>query len=442
VNPILMMMITLRGHVLQHFYTHTHPILTERSTIAFDQSVERCFRGIVGINADLSRAQWLQATLATKHGGMGLACTARVRWAAYLASSLGCLKNLRTIVQQVPIREMDLADVLTSRTPLMARVRACYDHLQQSLQTVDIAVPSLEDMASEPRGLQNRLTEHISSRTLRELRPLLDKRGRARLDSCGNEGGGWVTCVPKTPSQKLSNEDFRQRVFARLGMDLPGLVRMPCVCRAGQVDPEGHHLTAQCPVGNQRFRTHDALALTWATLFRQAGFLCRMEDPSCFREVEDTNRRADIVIDNWEGGQRAIFDVSVTHPWAQHVLQRSVDNLVPELAASTREDEKIRKYAARCPQNSVFIPLVVESYGRWGQLARPVFDICMDRIANTCCIHKSVVTSYWRQRFSITLQRYTAACVRERAQRSTLRDPSAHGDESSRVDYSVLSYCK
>src|SRR3546814_5422423 len=96
-------------------------------------------------------------------------------------------------------------------------------------------------------------------------------------------------------------------------MDLPMLRRMPCVCKHGSIDTEAFHLTAQCRVGNQRFRTQDAIAVTWVAMLRQAGFLCRMEDPSCFREMQDSNKRADIVVENWRGRGRAILDVSVTH---------------------------------------------------------------------------------------------------------------------------------
>ena len=67
-------------------------------------------------------------------------------------------------------------------------------------------------------------------------------------------------------------------------------------------------MTAQCPVGKQRFRAHDDIALTCMALFRQAGFLCRMEDPTCFREMQDANKRAGVVVENWQGCT-PIFDV-------------------------------------------------------------------------------------------------------------------------------------
>src|SRR3546814_14573703 len=100
-------------------------------------------------------------------------------------------------------------------------------------------------------------------------------------------------------------------------MNLPILTRMPCVCKHGSIDTEGFHLTAQCPVGNQRFRTHDAIAVTWVAMLRQAGCLCRMEDPSSFREMQDSNKRADLVVEKWRRRGGAILDVSGTYPRAQ-----------------------------------------------------------------------------------------------------------------------------
>ena len=217
------------------------------------------------------------------------------------------------------------------------------------------------------------------------------------------------------------------------------MTRIPCVCKRGIIDEEGYHLTAQCPVGNQRFRTHDAIAVTWVAVMKQAGFLCRIEDPSCFRELDDTNKRADIVIDNWLDGKKGIFDVSVTHPWIQ-----SADRAVPvaELAATLREQEKMRKYQQHCPARTDFIPLVVETYGRWGPMARDVFEVCMTKIAAMKGMPKSAVVAYWRQRFSMVLQKYTAACVRERMQGAVVRESATLGDESGRVDYRLLSFCR
>ena len=32
------------------------------------------------------------------------------------------------------------------------------------------------------------------------------------------------------------------------------------------------------------------------------------------------------------------------------------------------------------PANSVFVPLVIELFGRWGPQAREVFDVCIEKV--------------------------------------------------------------
>jgi hypothetical protein len=131
-------------------------------------------------------------------------------------------------------------------------------------------------------------------------------------------------------------------------MDLPGLTRMPCVCRHGTVDTQGFHFTSQCPVGNQRFRTHDAIAVTWVALLKEAGFLCRMEDPSCFREVEDTNKRADVVvITGWTVTRASSMCPSHTHGSnLPTVLIEKGEYSIPRRRLAY---EKQRRYASMLP---------------------------------------------------------------------------------------------
>ena len=60
----------------------------QEQLLAFDHSVRRCFEQFTGLHPDDS--QWLQATLATKVGGLGLRSLSRHSSAAYLASRSCC----------------------------------------------------------------------------------------------------------------------------------------------------------------------------------------------------------------------------------------------------------------------------------------------------------------------------------------------------------------
>ena len=102
----------------------------------------------------------------------------------------------------------------------------------------------------------------------------------------------------------------------------------------------------------------------------------------------------------------------------------------------------MRKYRQHCTVRTDFIPLVVKTYGCWGAMAREVFEVCVTKVAATKGMAKSAVVAYWRQRFSMVLQKYTAACVRERMQGAVVRESVTLGDESGRVDYRLFSFCR
>ena len=66
------------------FSARATPFDVHQELVAFDSAVRRCFEQFSGLHPD--DTQWLQATLATKVGGLGLRSLSRHSPAAYLAS--------------------------------------------------------------------------------------------------------------------------------------------------------------------------------------------------------------------------------------------------------------------------------------------------------------------------------------------------------------------
>ena len=60
----------------------------QEQLLLFDNKVRKCFESFSGLNPD--ETQWLQATLATNMGGLGLCSLSRHSPGAYLASRSGC----------------------------------------------------------------------------------------------------------------------------------------------------------------------------------------------------------------------------------------------------------------------------------------------------------------------------------------------------------------
>lgn len=367
-----------------------------------------------------------------------------------------CLPEIQRLLRtQVPgLPDLGLEEVATSTVPLVSRLHECTQELQRILDERSpggAPIPTCHEMLDKPKDLQRRLTHALDEAAEDELIYRLTRnnqdpqtdpyRAVLRLRSAAEEGGAWLSCIPKYPSLQIPDQDFRQLIRLRLGLPLANnSAGIPCSCtRHTVLDDDGYHLMAACPLGDHRIRTHNLLSNTWVQLLRKAGFLCRQEDPTCFQAVGDTSKRADIVAEGWGEGRKAIFDVSVTHPWAHdNNHNRPTDpegyrTLPPERAARAREAEKVRKYRNFIPQNAVFIPLVVETFGRWGPAARTVLHKCIDRLADITLLPKAALMNYWKQRLTVTLQRSLMEGFKQRASKVACRG-SLEKDESNRLD--------
>ena len=92
------------------------------------------------------------------------------------------------------------------------------------------------------------------------------------------------------------------------------------------------------------------------------------------------SRPADILVQDWDRGKPAAFDISVVSP-----LNSSVLSTVGARAGAASEAAELRKHTAndaKCAELGwVSIPLVVESYGAWGKEAQQSFSKLASRLA-------------------------------------------------------------
>jgi hypothetical protein len=196
---------------------------------------------------------------------------------------------------------------------------------------------------------------------------------------------------------------------------------------------------SQCCKGNQRFTTHSGVAQTYAQMLRQAGFITRLEVPHTYNLVDNSEKRADLIVENYIHG-RACFDVSIAHPWATTSLNAVGDNPTAGKAASLRESQKRDMYGdISAAAGMSFFPLVHEAYGRVGNAARNLIHVCAERIAANSHAPKAGILHYWRSRLSLCLQILLAQAIRERF--ALVLQPGCSGglDESRRVDFFAIS---
>jgi hypothetical protein len=146
-------------------------------------------------------------------------------------------------------------------------------------------------------------------------------------------------------------------------------------------------------------------------MLSHAGIINRIEDTQVMQSVDiNSQKRMDITADNFLPGTSLNIDVSVTDP-----RQICLATAIPGKAADTREKQKIAHYGQIYKEaGQIFSPFVLESFGRWGVLARKTFKNIMDHMelhGSQAFFHlpKSRIAHYWRAK--ITMAMHRQACI-------------------------------
>ena len=108
-------------------------------------------------------------------------------------------------------------------------------------------------------------------------------------------------------------------------------------------------------------------------------------------QVEAGARLSAILVQDWDRGKPAAFDISVVSPLKSNVLSAAGAR-----AGAASEAAELRKHTAndaKCAELGwVSIPLVAESYGAWGKEAQQSFPKLASRLAVHGCVPKSKAT--------------------------------------------------
>jgi hypothetical protein len=151
-----------------------------------------------------------------------------------------------------------------------------------------------------------------------------------------------------------------------------------------------------------------------------------VEQSNAFRTVNpDNNKRPDISI---LGLDRDFFgDVMVTDSIQKRT---NVNNAgTPGHAAAMAETLKKRKYEKdSLAAGMLFLPIIFESYGRWGVSFHAFFNQLMKYGSAYRDMDVGEFTNYWRRRISVTLHKATAAAILSKIGK---RQSSPNSDESN-----------
>ena len=334
------------------------------------------------INVDLSDDQWLQASLPTKLGGLGIRSVSLLAPSAYLASAAGTSDLQNRILGRVNF-PADLE---------LVRVSSYWSSLCQAEQ------PPLASLDKQHQ-LDSRVCQAQFHQLLNRQDSPIDK---ARLLAVSaSHSSDWLHALPISAcGLRLDNEDIRSAVGLRLGAKLCEPHLCPC---GAQVDHRGLHGLV-CRKSAGRMSRHQCLNDIICRSLIKAGVPAIKEPQGLVRT--DGKRPDGVTQIPWSLGKCLAWDVTVTDTLAASNLLHSC--AAAGASAEKAADKKTDKYATLAATH-IFQPIAFETLG-------PINSSGADFINNIGRRLQEVsgdvrAGSFLWQRLSIALQRFNAVCL-------------------------------
>ncbi len=160
-------------------------------------------------------------------------------------------------------------------------------------------------------------------------------------------------------------------------------------------------------VSGLRTLRHDLLKESWRRIASRAGVATSIEPrmhalrgAQAARIADAPGSRGDIVMNLNDG--LSVADVAVVHPAADSYLRlaQTIGG-----AASDRDKTKIARYRTADPNGYKFVPLSVESYGRWGKPAMELLNTLASKAADDGVVAKDRFVTNALRELSVTLCR-------------------------------------
>ena len=388
----------------------TPPQLLAGAACDFDSAVRACLEHFC--TGPLPSEAWLQASLSTANGGLGLRHAARHAAAAYTASLSAVLQRCLALdpsyLPAWPLNDITVtlfnghvlaADRLP--TPVPPTVRQ-----QQLSQALDRA------------AVQQLLTPGPNREAFR-ANLQLQRQPRA---------GAWLQAVPSEAlGLSLAPDIFR--VLVKLRLRLPIATEdVACPLCDGVADRFGDHALS-CPCGGDRTKRHNRLRTVLAARAQAAGLHPEVEKPGLLppRSEQDGlpedgvrhgpgRRPADVYVPLWGVHGPAAFDLAVTAGLRlgtlQNLVSKGADHVVLDYEAHKRSHLQTQDQCTA--QGLQFIPLVVECRGGWGPAAAKAWQALAAAIAAQTGEPVSVEASRLYETLAVTLQRENARAVLRR----------------------------
>ncbi|KAL5502936.1 hypothetical protein EMCRGX_G009797 [Ephydatia muelleri] len=352
-----------------HLSRTTPPSLCSDSLKFCDDEVRSCLSSCLAV--DIPDPNWTQAQLSPSMGGFGLRSLSGHSPAAFIsslaASGFGNLDNV---------------------------------HLQQAVTRFNSQVSPQDAITIEA--------------ILDSPPPQSSLSKKARLLSVSAPfAGSWISTIP-SPVLNLHLDSAECQMALRwwLGLNTAGGSCCP-ICPDTVLDPLGHHAVS-CRHGGFVVTRHNLLRDILAGFCRRAHLLVKIEVGYGLSLENIKSRPADILVQSWDRGHPAAFDVTVTSPLTPAIL--NISSIYEGAAGRVAEARKHTTNDAKCQDLGwLCIPLAVETYGNWGKEAHEVFNRLASLLAFGQTSHKSDLLLEIYSHVNMSLVRLIARAILGRA---------------------------
>ena len=245
-------------------------------------------------------------------------------------------------------------------------------HLTHAVEMFNLCVApadkiSLDSLASSNIN-QKMLSSKLDDYQLQGIFNRSSVADRARLLSISAlHSSSWLSVVP-SEGLGLHFEPNQYNVALKWWLALDTSCGSSCAfCPDSILDPLGHHATT-CKRGGDAVHRHNLLRDVFADSCSLAHLPVKLEVGNNLTPDHDHSRPADVLVHNWSLGKPTAFDFCVTSLLNSLILSEA--GVSSGVAAQASEIRKHNSNDAKCVELGwVCIPLVVETYGAWGQEA-------------------------------------------------------------------------
>lgn len=292
---------------------------------------------------------------------------------------------------------------------------------------------SVETVTAVGRSQQD-YSKAVDARAFQSLLSQCEQFDRARLLSVSGDGASlWLGAVPSASlGYILDAREFTTALKLWFGMNIYD-APFACPGCGAAMDLVGYHALSCTHLGSFGVR-HNALRDVFLRFLSLAGIEAEREASSLLPGT--AARPADILLPSFESpGIGACLDFAVTHPQQPNFVNRAGASAgaAAELYETTVKEAKFGKDCKAA--GLVLIPMVVETFGRWGERAEEAFRFVAKACAARSNEKSTSASSHLRRALSVALLRSNVRILLGRL------DPNAPflGDPVLAADDPILS---